>query len=81
MLELVRFNQVVASAYSELAPHKICAYIYDTANAFNSFYHENRILNEEDKDRQKGWIALLKLTKELLETGIDLLGFEAPEKM
>ena len=81
MLELVRFNQVVASAYSELAPHKICAYIYDTANAFNSFYHENRILNEEDKDRQKGWITLLKLTKELLETGIDLLGFEAPEKM
>lgn len=81
MLELVRFNQVVASAYSDLAPHKICAYIYDTANAFNSFYHENRILNEEDKDRQKGWIALLKLTKELLETGIDLLGFEAPEKM
>ena len=81
MLELVRFNQVVTAAYSELAPHKICAYIYDTANAFNSFYHENRILNEEDKNRQSGWIALLKLTKELLETGIDLLGFEAPEKM
>ncbi len=81
MLELVKFNQVIKSAYEELAPHKICAYIYDTANAFNSFYHGNRILNETDKDKQSGWIALLKLTKELLETGIDLLGFEAPDKM
>jgi arginyl-tRNA synthetase len=81
MLELVRFNQVVASAYSELAPHKICAYIYDTANAFNSFYHENRILTEEDRNKQAGWIALLDITGKLLETGIGLLGFEAPEKM
>ena len=81
MLELVKFNQVIRAAYDELAPHKICAYIYDTANAFNSFYHENRILVEEDEAKQSGWIALLKLTKELLETGIDLLGFKAPEKM
>lgn len=81
MLELVKFTQVITSAYEELAPHKICSYIYDVANAFNRFYHENRILNEEDKDKQTGWIALLKLTKDLLETCIDLLGFSAPERM
>ncbi len=81
MLELVRFSQIISSAYEELAPHKICAYIYDTANAFNRFYHENRILGEEDKVKQEGFIALLKVTKDLLETSIDLLGFTAPEKM
>lgn len=81
MLELVKFGQVITGAYEELAPHKICSYIYDAANAFNRFYHENRILGEEDKTRQEGWIALLKLTKELLETCIDLLGFNAPERM
>ena len=81
MLELVKFGQVMANAYEDLAPHKICSYIYDVANAFNSFYHENRILNEDDRVKQEGWIALLKLTKELLETCIDLLGFNAPERM
>ncbi len=68
-------------AYAELAPHKICAYIYDVANAFNRFYHENKILTEEDAEKQQGWIALLLLTRNILETCIDLLGFEAPERM
>ena len=81
MLELVRFNQVIVNAYEELAPHKICAYIYDTANAFNSFYHENRILAETDPVKQAGWISLLKLTLDLLDTCIDLLGFSAPDRM
>ena len=81
MLELVKFNQVVETAYDELAPHKICAYIYDTANAFNRFYHENRILNEEDEVKKQGFIALLGITLKLLETSIELLGFGAPEKM
>ncbi len=81
MLELIKFPQVMISAYEELAPHKICAFVYDTANAFNRFYHENRILGEEDKVKREGWIALLKMTMEILETSIDLLGFGAPEKM
>ena len=72
---------MLAAAYEELAPHKICAYIYDVANAFNRFYHETRILGEEDKARKEGFIKLLKITKELLETSIDILGFSAPEKM
>ena len=81
MLELVRFNQVIEAAYDELAPHKICAYIYDVANAFNRFYHETRILNEEDKERKEGFLKLLMLTKDLLEESIDILGFSAPDKM
>ncbi len=81
MLEITKFNATIEAAYEEVAPHKICAYIYDLANAFNHFYHETKILAEEDRDRQSGWIALLMLTKDVLETCIDLLGFSAPERM
>ncbi len=81
MLEAAKFNSVIEFAYEELAPHKICAYIYDLANAFNRFYHEVKILGEEDTDVKKGYIALLKVTKKVLELCIDMLGFEAPERM
>lgn len=81
MLELAKFNAMMETAYEEIAPHRICAYIYDMANAFNRFYHETKILTEEDAQRKAGWIALLMLTRDVLETCIDLLGFSAPERM
>ena len=81
MLELSKFNAVMENAYEEKAPHKICAYIYDLSNAFNHFYHETKIMAEEDAAVQAGYIRLLELTKSALEICIDLLGFEAPEKM
>ena len=81
MLEISKFNAMMETAYEEIAPHRICAYIYDLANAFNRFYHETKILTEEDKEKQAGWIALLALTRDILETCIDLLGFSAPERM
>lgn len=81
MLEAAKYNEVMAAAYEELAPHKICAYIYDLANAFNRFYHETKILAEEDETKQKGYIALLILTRRVLEACIDVLGFTAPERM
>ena len=81
MLALVKYNEMMENAYEELAPHKICAYIYDLANAFNHFYHETKILAEEDETKKQGYIALLLLTKKVLESCIDVLGFEAPERM
>ena len=81
MLSLAQFNAVIEGAYEEIAPHKICAFIYELANTFNRFYHETKILTEEDEKQQASWIALLNLTKNVLETSIDLLGFSAPERM
>ena len=81
MLSIAGFISMMQSAWDELAPHKVCAYIYDLANAFNHFYHETKILQEEDEIKQAGYIALLKLTKDILETCIDVLGFDAPERM
>ena len=81
MLELVKYNGVITNAYEENAPHRICQYIYDLSNAFNRFYHENKILAQEDKERQASWITLITLTKDILSTCIDLLGFYAPDRM
>ncbi|WP_075718838.1 arginine--tRNA ligase [Roseburia sp. 499] len=81
MLELSKFNAVMETAFEETAPHKVCAYIYDLANAFNHFYHETKIMAEEDVMVQAGYIKLLELTRKVLETCIDVLGFEAPERM
>ena len=81
MMQLVQFNAMMQSAAEETAPHKVCAYIYDLANAFNHFYHETKILGEENEERKQGLIALLRLTRDVVETCIDVLGFSAPEKM
>ncbi len=81
MLQIAGFNAMMETAYEETAPHKVCAYIYDLANAINSFYHETRIVSEEDPDKKAGWVALLMLSRDILETCIDVLGFSAPERM
>ena len=81
MLDMTRFADVFAQASAEYAPHKLCAYIYDLANDFNRFYHETKILAEEDQDKKNGYIALISYCKDILETCIELLGFSAPEKM
>nr|MBQ8253399.1 arginine--tRNA ligase [Lachnospiraceae bacterium] len=81
MLCISRFNAMMKGAYEDIAPHKVCAYIYEMANAFNHFYHGTKILTEEDETKKAGYIALLKLTLGILEDCIDVLGFEAPERM
>lgn len=81
LLEAVRFNGVIETAFTDIAPHKICSYIYDLANAFNHFYHETKILVEEDVEKKESYLALSVLTKKILECCIDVLGFGAPERM
>ena len=81
MLELTKFGSTIENAFEEKAPHKICAYIYEVSNAFNSFYHETKILSEENQAQKESFLKLLGLTKDILETSIDLLGFSAPDRM
>lgn len=81
MLQLAKYSEVLENSFAETAPHKICQYVYETANAFNSFYHDTKILSEEDEARKDSYIGLITLTKRVLETCIGLLGIEAPERM
>ena len=81
MLLISRFADNLQLAYRDTQPNVLCAYIYDLCGAVNRFYHETRILTETDAQKQAGYVALITLAKGILETCIDLLGFEAPEKM
>ena len=81
MLCISRFAPAMESALNSSAPNLICAYIYELAGFANKFYHETPILKEPDESLKAGYIALMGLTKDVLETCISLLGFRAPEKM
>ena len=81
MMDMAGFNAMIAEASEERAPHKVCAYIYQMANDINSFYHAIKILTEEDKVKQSGYIALMRDALKIMEVCIGLLGFESPERM
>ena len=81
MLQLSKYNEVIENGFAETAPHKICQYIYELANDFNHFYHEVKILSEENEEKKKGYLALLMLTRDVLESCIHVLGFTSPERM
>ena len=81
MIAVTKLSPTLEAALNTSSPNLICAYIYELAGCVNKFYHETRILSEEDESLKAGYIALIGLAKRILETCIDLLGFEAPEKM
>ena len=81
MLELTKFSDMIDVAFKENAPNKVCQFVYDLANAFNRFYHENKIIAEEDAAKQASWIALISYTLDMLNQCIELLAIEAPDRM
>ncbi len=81
MLSITKFSPTLENALRTSSPNLICAYIYELAGCVNKFYHETRILGEENEDRKAGYIALIGLAKNILESCIGILGFSAPEKM
>lgn len=81
MRDLAGYSDMMQEAFEDLAPHRICGYIYQLSNDFNSFYHATRILTEEDEAKKESWIGLLKLTEQILDACISVLGFSAPDRM
>ncbi len=80
-LVLGKYSDAIEGAYGEKAPHRICQYIYELAEALNHFYHETKILAEQDEKKRTSYLKLVSLVQQVLEQCIDLLGFEAPERM
>ena len=80
-LTLTRFSHTVKEAVKKDAPSMICSYIYEISNKFNVFYHDKKILAEEDETVLSSLVALITLTLNVLNICTNLLGFKAPEKM
>ncbi|MCR4589782.1 MAG: arginine--tRNA ligase [Lachnospiraceae bacterium] len=81
MLSLSGFGGMIRSAFAEIAPHRVCAYIYELSNEFNRFYHGTKILSESDEEKRDGWIALLGFTLKIFSYSIEVLGMREVERM
>jgi arginyl-tRNA synthetase len=77
---LYRFEEVVERAGLEYAPHYIVTYLTELASIFNSFYANNKIIDENDFASPYK-IALTAATAHILKSGLHLLGIKVPEKM
>lgn len=81
LLMIAKFPYIITKTFEQRAPNHLCEYTYELASLFNQFYANNHILGEKDSLQQKSWLALLQLSNDILETSLDLLGIETPERM
>lgn len=77
---LLRFPEMIQSAAESREPHRLINYLEDLASNFTSFYHDCRILGEEEELVQAR-SALAKATAQVLANGLGILGISAPEQM
>lgn len=79
-VSLGRFPEVVVGAAERLEPHDVANYLRHTAADFHSFYNAHNIL-ESDPNTLRARLALVAAAKQVIATGLDLLGVSAPESM
>ncbi|MFI6602324.1 arginine--tRNA ligase [Nonomuraea sp. NPDC050536] len=79
-LHLLGFGAVVEQAARLAEPHRLCAYLFEAASLFSTFYEECPVL-KADPDVREQRLVLCALTLRVLETGLDLLGVPVPERM
>ncbi len=79
-LVLGRFAETITEVGQTLAPHKLCAYLYELAQAFSVFYEKCPVLKSTG-DVLESRLALCMATKNVLARGLYLLGIDAPERM
>ena len=80
-MTLARFAEMIEKAEAELAPHRVCQYLYELADNFNGFYHANKIVSEPDEGKRNEWITVLQIVLAILTDGISMLAMEAPDRM
>ena len=80
MQRLSEFPEVVRNAAHDLAPHAVANYLKDLASDLHSFYSEHKILVEDEKVKLAR-LALISVTQQVLQNGLQLLGVSAPDKM
>ncbi len=80
-LELLDFSATVQVVGAQLAPHKLCTYLFQLATRFTTFYEQCPVLRAETTEIRDARLALAGLTARTLATGLGLLGIQAPERM
>src|SRR5581483_5392113 len=80
-LTLLRFDAVVQSVAETLEPHRLCAYLFDLAQAYTAFFEACPVLRAPTEPVRRSRLALCELTARTLATGLGLLGITVVEQM
>lgn len=78
---LLQFEETILTVAREGSPHIMCAYLYNMAGLFSSFYEHCPILNAENNAARESRLKLALLTQKTLKIGLDTLGIETVERM
>jgi arginyl-tRNA synthetase len=78
--KLLQFGETVPLVLHEFRPNLLANYLFETANAFHSFYEACPVLKSEGIT-QHSRLVLCEATARVLKQGLDLLGVETPERM
>ncbi|PSS56708.1 arginine--tRNA ligase [Pseudomonas sp. BBP2017] len=78
---LAQFGEILNNVAEKGTPHVLCAYLYDVAGLFSSFYENCPILAAETPEQQQSRLRLAALTGRTLKQGLELLGLETLERM
>lgn len=80
-LQLDGFNSALDQAYHRRMPHFLCEHVYNLAQAFSGFYGAHPIAAEKDPVKRSSRLALCEAVLNQLETALDILGIQTPERM
>lgn len=81
ILHFIKLYETLRHAIEEKLPSELCEYIFKLTNLYNSFYNDNYIINEENKETQSSWLAMSEIVLKTNEFILNILGIDIPEKM
>jgi len=80
-LLLLRYGKTLRDVARTLEPHRLCAYLYELAGAYSTFYQQCPVLKAPDETTRDARLRLCDLTRRVIADGLDMLGIEAPQRM
>ena len=80
-MRVLQFDSALWDALEKYSPHRLCTFLYDLATSFSSFYEQCPVLKADDETQRLSRLMLCDVTARVLQTGLNVLGIEAPEQM
>ena len=81
LITMLDLKRIIKRSFENYSLNEICEYLYKITNLYNNFYAENKVLTEENKEKQASWLSLTKLIFDNNKYLLDILGINIPEKM
>jgi len=80
-MRVLQFDSALWDTLDKYSPHRLCTYLYDLASSFSSFYEQCSVLKADSDEQRNSRLMLCDLTARVMQSGLGVLGIEAPEQM